>query len=428
LGLAVPVTFVATSNISPNKSTDNGISKTIAGAGLLPQSDVVGASAASVVPGSLATAAVPGSSASAAAAKKRALKHSASAPSSGSAGSASAGATSSVAAGGGSASTGPGGTSSSSGPITAGDSKANCVSADFPGGVFSQSLLDGITSQTGVTYNCLNAFANPASTWAQWDDPWMFSTVSDGFDAWLAASSEHQVILGMDLIPQSVSDNSNPLTWEQSCASGAYNQYATTLAKNLVSSGAGNVVIRLGIEANGPWEEDYVGTTSAEMSDWASCYDNEVTAMRAVSGTSFLFVWNPNICTANIPINDWYPGNAYVDIIGADAYDKDCLTLDSVGQEGWQPYSTNGASNSTYPSLANIEAFAVTNGKPMSFPEWGLESGQDDPSYVTDIAQMFKSDNFAYQSYFDNDDDGSGSIAPIGSSIPQATAAYARGF
>ena len=35
---------------------------------------------------------------------------------------------------------------------------------------------------------------------------------------------------------------------------------ATTLAKNLVSYGAGGIVIRLGIEANGEWEADYTGS------------------------------------------------------------------------------------------------------------------------------------------------------------------------
>ena len=70
-----------------------------------------------------------------------------------------------------------GGTPSQSGPITGGDSKANCVTASFPGGVLSQSVLDGITSVTGVTYNCLDTFANPMPTWSGWEAPWMFSTV-----------------------------------------------------------------------------------------------------------------------------------------------------------------------------------------------------------------------------------------------------------
>ncbi len=32
-----------------------------------------------------------------------------------------------------------------------------------------------------------------------------------------------------------------------------------SLAKNLVSYGAGDIVIRLGTEANGSWEADYIG-------------------------------------------------------------------------------------------------------------------------------------------------------------------------
>jgi beta-mannanase len=258
----------------------------------------------------------------------------------------------------------------------------------------------------------------------------MVQDPDDGWDAWLSASSAHQIVVGMDLIPEAVSDNDDPLTWEQACASGSYDQYATTLAQNLVSYGAGGIVIRLGVEANGDWEEDYVGTTTTEMSDWAKCFDNEVTAMRAVSGAHFLFVWNPNICTADLPIDEWYPGNSYVDIIGVDAYDKDCLTLDTVAQEGWSVYSTDSTDNTpndpNFPSLANFESFAAANGKPLAFPEWAIYSGtSDDATYVTDIAQMFTEDDFSFESYYDTGGEG---IAMLGSAIPNATAAYAKAF
>lgn len=318
----------------------------------------------------------------------------------------------------------------SGGTVTAGDSKANCITLDFPYGVLNQSTITAATSLTGITYNCLETFANPAPTWADWETPWMFSTTSDGWDAWLAASPAHQVIMGIDLIPQTVSDNDDPLTWEQACAAGSYDQYATTLAKNLVSYGAGGVVIRLGIEANGPWEADYTGSTTTEMNDWAKCYDNEVTAMRAVSGTHFLFVWDPNVCTQDFALDEWYPGNSYVDIIGADAYDTDCSTKKTVSEEGWKAYSTNNSANTpndpNFPSIANIEAFAVANGKPMSFPEWGLRADiPDDATYMTDMGQMFNTDDFSFESYFNTDDD---EVVPLGSSIPSATAAYSRAF
>jgi beta-mannanase len=232
------------------------------------------------------------------------------------------------------------------------------------------------------------------------------------------------MVLGIDLIPQSAPGSSNgttstPSEWEEACDAGDYNAYATQLAKNLVSYGAGGIVIRLGIEANGSWEADYVGTTGAEMTDWAKCYDNEVSSMRSVPGANFLFVWNPNICTLDLTLSDWYPGNSYVDIIGADAYDSDChdSSLTTVSDEGWQAYYTDSSSypDAGFPSLSNIEAFAQANNKPMSFPEWGLASvTPDDSTYVTDMGQMFNSGN-----------DG---IAQLGSSIPNATAAYTQEF
>jgi len=319
----------------------------------------------------------------------------------------------------------------SSATITAGDSKAHCLAPHFTHGYLDQSWINSVSKLTGVTYNCLEAFANPMQTWALWETPWMFSDVPDGWDAWLAANPAHQVVMAMDLIPQSLQDNSDPLSWEQACANGSYDQYATTLAKNLVSYGAGKIVIRLGAEANGGWEADFVGGTTTEMNDWAKCYDNEVTAMRAVPGAHFLFVWNPNACTSNFPLNEWYPGNSYVDIVGIDVYDQDCSTGKTVGEEGWAAFSTNRAGNVPYsadfPSIADIEAFAAAHGKPMSFPEWGVSGTieDDDAAYVTDMMQMFKSDDFAFESYFDAGSDG---VASLGSAIPNVTAAYAQAF
>jgi hypothetical protein len=315
-------------------------------------------------------------------------------------------------------------------PVAAGDSQAHCITLGFRSGVINQSMIAAANNLTGMTYNCLSTFANPMPAWSAWEQPWMFATVSDGWDAWLAASPAHQAIVGIDLIPQSVSNNKNPLTWEQACAAGSYNAHATKLAENLVSYGAGKVVIRLGIEANGTWEADYVGTTSAEMSAWAKCYDNEVAAMRAVPGANFLFVWNPNICTANIPISKWYPGNSYVDIIGADAYDLDCNTQKTVSQEGWAQYSTNSLVNTKkdpdFPSLDNIAAFAKAQDKPLSFPEWGLGDGKpDDVAYVDHLAQISKGSEFSFESYFD---DATHSIVQLGPAIPKATAAYAQAF
>ena len=50
--------------------------------------------------------------------------------------------------------------------------------------------------------------------------------------------------------------------------------------------------------------------SSAELSDWAPCFDDEIMAMRAVPGTHFLFVWNPNVCTQDFALDEWYPGSS----------------------------------------------------------------------------------------------------------------------
>lgn len=332
----------------------------------------------------------------------------------------------------GSSSTGPG-----TGTITAGNSKAHCVSlAGASLGEVSPVNLAAAEKATGVTYNCLETFANPVDNWTDWEDPWQFNNdpsttdTTSTYQTWASwLKTGHQMLLGVDLIPQSAGSPSNPATWEQACAAGSYNSYATQLAKNLVSYGAGSIVIRLGIEANGSWEQDYVGTSSTEMSNWAKCYDNEVSAMRSVANTHFLFVWNPNVCTMDLPMSSWYPGNSYVDIIGIDAYDGDCHYANmTVSQEGWQAYFTDSASypDSEFPSLANIETFAQTNNKPLSFPEWGLnQGGPDDTAYMNGMTQMFSSDNFSFESYFDTGGDG---IQQLGSGIPNATSIYTQSF
>jgi hypothetical protein len=312
--------------------------------------------------------------------------------------------------------------------VTAGNSKANCVSVLQSSGAINDSQFSAVTAITGVTYNCVVTFNNPQATWDAWDNPWQFR--ASGWGAWVAERSDNQVILGEDLIPSALEDNSDPLTWEQQCDAGDFNTYATTLGQNLVADGGANTIFRLGIEANGGWEVDYVGTTTQEQNAWAQCFDTEVTTLRAVTGSHFLFVWNPNICTNNLPLNEWYPGNNYVDIIGADAYDEDCNSLQTVSQEGWTDYSTNVVNNNpndpNFPSLANIEAFAVTNNKPLAFPEWGEAAGKpDDATYVNDIANMVNNDETSFQAWFDC---GCDSTTSLGPSIPLSTTAYGNDF
>jgi hypothetical protein len=276
-------------------------------------------------------------------------------------------------------------------------------------------------SVTKTTVTCLSAYLNGEPNWNQWEHPWITSW-QYGYTEWVdAAPQTRQMVLEVDLIPASLANVNDPLSWEQSCANGSFNSYATELGTNLVNAGLENSVIRLGPEMNGIWEEDYVGPTVTEQRLWATCFANEVTAMRAVPGEHFLMDWDTNACTQNIPYANYYPGNQYVDILGLDIYDVSCVS----------PYtkeSFNQLANEVA-GITDFERFASAQNKPMSFPEWGLKKvpSGDDPGYIDGMGAIFDRRNVSFEVYFNVDV----KIRPylgLGTGTPLALKAFKKWF
>jgi len=83
-------------------------------------------------------------------------------------------------------------------------------------------------------------------------------------------------------------------------------------------------------------------------------------------------IWNPQgYGSPDVPGNSaqaYYPGDAYVDIVGDDLYDIG-------GKAEW---------------AAAEDLYGAHPGKPFSFPEWGLW-GLDDPGFVAKMADFVKS-------------------------------------
>jgi outer membrane protein OmpA-like peptidoglycan-associated protein len=212
------------------------------------------------------------------------------------------------------------------------------------------------------------------------------------------------------------------LSWEESCDAGDYDSYATTLGDNLVAAGLQNSVIRLGAEMNGTWEVDFIGTTTQEQNDWATCFENEVTTLRQVPGENFLFDWDINACKGAYPYANYYPGNAYVDILGLDLYDVDCTTPNTS-----VTFST--LESETY-GLTDFEQFAAAQGKPMSLPEWGLSTipSGDDPAYINGMASAAADNNFAFETYFDGAGGANSKAEALSSSTPLSLATYQAWF
>ena len=93
--------------------------------------------------------------------------------------------------------------------------------------------------------------------------------------------------------------------------------------------------------------------------------------------------------------------------MGLDLYDVDSNTPNTsatFSQLANEPYG-----------LTDFEAFAAAQGKPMSFPEWGLATtpSGDDPGYIDGMGSTVANGDFAFETYFDG---GSGTRLPLGSS------------
>jgi glycosyl hydrolase family 26 len=307
--------------------------------------------------------------------------------------------------------------------ISQGPSRGECFTPDNSSGQLGlasvESLVTSFDVLTGTTVNCLSAYLDNTQTWAQWEQPWVIHATV-GYSTWVAQDPQvRQLVLALNLIPLSLQDVQNPIGWERACARGNYNSYATKLGQNLVAAGLQNSVIRLGDEMNGEWEPDFIGTKVVEQRLWAKCFDNEVTGLRRAKGEHFLIDWNPNACWAPYPYRNFYPGNAYVNLLGLDVYDIGCMTPDD-------PLTFTQLANEQF-GLAHFEAFAKAKGKAMSLPEWALNKSPsgDDPGFIAGVGKAFDTGNFAFEAYFDEPSAGS---LQLSAATPLSVAAFQQWF
>jgi hypothetical protein len=209
-------------------------------------------------------------------------------------------------------------------------------------------------------------------------------------------------------------------------AAGNYNSKYAELAKTLVADGRADSIIRLGWEFNTPYFRWQV-KTPADAALYAEAWRQAVTSMRSATGQRFSFVWNPNLSDVGLNPALAYPGDAYVDDIGLDVYDRSLNPGESAAQR-W-----NDLVHQRY-GLQWQADFASAHGKPIAFPEWGLvhdpgspTAGGDDPNFISEMHGWFASHNTAFEDYFNASADGA-QFAIDGSNFPQAAAVYRRLF
>ncbi len=211
-------------------------------------------------------------------------------------------------------------------------------------------------------------------------------------------------------------------------ATGAYDQHYLALGRRLVADGEGGVILRLGWEFNGtwfPWSLRAWPPNDAHA--FVAYWRHLVSLLRSIPGNHFRFDWTVNSGPSAIPAPEAYPGNAYVDYVGVDVYDS-----------SWNASGSSGLTNPTrrWDQIANRPyglnwwlRFAESHGKPITLPEWGLntdagtDGAGDDPSFIQHMHDWIALNRPSYQVYFDFDASALDTDAD-----PQASAEYRQLF
>lgn len=115
------------------------------------------------------------------------------------------------------------------------------------------------------------------------------------------------------------------------------------------------IYLRLMPEMNGGWYPGFSGQPAAYVKAWRRVYN----LFRQAGARNVVWVWNPNVTPS-----DWdpyYPGNAYVDIIGVDGF--------SNVKFGWQ----------TFQQMFGGFLAHFAGRKPLMIGETATDSGAGDP-------------------------------------------------
>ena len=298
--------------------------------------------------------------------------------------------------------------STGSKPTARGSAEPRCAGGTL--GVYAGPGQVDTVRALGTLMNCRPTFAMEFLDGGSWSS---IERPGPELASWKNAG--YSMIWGVPILPSSFSPNANVRDTNGSAyglaqgAAGAYDQYFVTLARALVAGGQGGSIIRLGWEFNGGW---FPWAAHGSAPQFVTYWQHIVTAMRSVPGQSFTFEWNPTLGDLAVGnLADYYPGDHYVDYIGADVYDQNWEKYPGVSKE----FATLESESD---GLTWLASFAKQHAKPITLPEWGLGSGRgnngapitaageevaggDDPAFIDDMSKWMKVHHVYEDTFFD---------------------------
>ncbi len=275
---------------------------------------------------------------------------------------------------------------------------------------------------------------NQAGVYVDWGSPWGRELNVQAFEAWMGRKG----LLALDYMPGDSWSNmaatakwlpgywteGNPnrnVVWSialtvsdtslTQVASGEEDETFETVAE-LIARFQPNAIIRIGWEANGDWFA--WSAANGQQANYVAAFRHVVGIFRNAS-PGFLIDWCVNIGALNVPADQIYPGDQYVDIIGMDVYDTAPLSQIN-SNAAWQNYLAGPY------GLQWHRDFAALHHKPMSYPEWGMGQEGDNPTFITSMANWMATNNVIYNDYWNTNASYPGMIS--NGQYPQAAGQF----
>lgn len=160
-------------------------------------------------------------------------------------------------------------------------------------------------------------------------------------------------------------------------ASGSYDsRWSTALNKIKTGWGSrppGNLHLRFAHEMNGNFSTWQVNNANA--ANFRNAWIRWANLARSII-PGVQLVWSPNYGTSSLTyVDDLWPGNSYVDVVGPDWYNSWPHITDLAG---WTAHKLNLQDGNGNPvGIEKWRQYALSKGKPLCIPEWG-NPGVDD--------------------------------------------------
>ncbi len=174
----------------------------------------------------------------------------------------------------------------------------------------------------------------------------------------------------------------------QNIIDGTFDTYLTKWANDAKSFGY-PIFLRFAHEMNGNWYpwSGYLNGQASGPSRFISAWRHVYNIFKTAGATNVTFVWNVNV--TSVPGDSWndienyYPGDDYVDWIGIDGYNWGAVT-DTSGTTTWQDFDSIFYSVCSSLSLAHPR-------KPIMIGEFAsAEDGGSKASWVTNAFDALK--------------------------------------